>query len=145
MLAVARDHPLAGRAEVRLEDVAEYEVGPMLFGELPELVAATIPEFAPSGRPIRRAERVANSPTEVMSLVASGATVHPTVESFERHFGHPDIVLVPLRGLPPLRSALLWRRHSADPRVASFVATASAVIGRATADATMTAAATNAA
>jgi hypothetical protein len=43
---------------------------------------------------------------------------------FAQRFGHPDIVYVPIEGMPPCRSALLWRRGSGDPRVASFATVA---------------------
>jgi DNA-binding transcriptional LysR family regulator len=53
VLAVARDHPLARRAEVSMEDVADYRVA-ALDGLFPrELTETVSPPKAPSGRPVR--------------------------------------------------------------------------------------------
>jgi DNA-binding transcriptional LysR family regulator len=127
VLAVARGHPLAGREAVTLEEVADYAVTPALFFS-PEIADAMIPRFAPSGRPIPRLEREVRTPGDRITLVALGEIVHPTVPSLLRHFGHPGVVTVPLHGLPPMESALLWRRTAADPRIDAFVEIAREVL-----------------
>jgi hypothetical protein len=43
-------------------------------------------------------------------------------------FGHPDIVYVPIRDMPPLRSALVWQRESQNPWVPEFVRVAAEVV-----------------
>jgi DNA-binding transcriptional LysR family regulator len=126
MLAVARDHPLARRSSVTLEDVADYRVA-RLDGLPREMVAALIPAHAPSGRPIRRLRRPIRRQDDLTALIALGRIVHPTGTTFATRYGHPDIVYVPLAGMPPCRSALLWRRGSADARVAAFAGDARAV------------------
>jgi len=119
MLAVARDHPLAQRPSVTLEDVADHRVA-RLDGLPREMVAALIPAHAPSGRPIRRLTQPVRRQDELTALIALGRIVHPTGTTFATRYGHPDIVYVPLAGMPPCRSALLWRRGSSDARVAAF-------------------------
>ena len=119
VLAVARDHPLAGRESVTLEDVADHLVARL--DVLPkEMIAALIPAHAPSGRPIRRMRRAVGRQDDLTALIALGRIVHPTGTTFASRYGHPDIVYVPLTGMPPCRSALLWRRGDRDPRVAAF-------------------------
>jgi DNA-binding transcriptional LysR family regulator len=126
VLAVARDHPLAGRESVTLEDVADYRVARL--DVLPaEMIAALIPARAPSGRPIRRTRRAVRRQDELTALIALGRIVHPTGTTFATRYGHPDIVYVPLTGMPPCCSALLWRRGSADARVAAFAGYAGAL------------------
>jgi DNA-binding transcriptional LysR family regulator len=126
VLAVARDHPLAGRESVTLEDVADYLVARL--DTLPrEMVAELIPARAPSGRPIRRMRRPVSRQDELTALIALGRIVHPTGTTFASRYGHPDIVYVPLTGMPPCRSALLWRRGNADARVAAFARYAGAL------------------
>lgn len=127
VLAVAPEHVLAQRGAISIEDVADYSV--MLWDTVPrELRETWTPSKTPSGRPIRhdrfsersRGDR-ARMTSELMHLVATGKVVHPTVPSFARYFGHPDIVYVPITDLPRLRSALIWRRGNIDPRRREFV------------------------
>lgn len=127
VLAVARDHPLAGRASVTLEDVADHRVA--RFDTFPpEQIEALVPSRAPSGRPIVRAEARPGSLSELLTLVARGAIVHPTCRALGEYVRHPGVVLVPLAGMAPVETALAWRRGNDDPRVESFVATAEAVL-----------------
>jgi len=51
---VARDHPLAQRQSVTLEDLADYAVA-QFDTELEEMIEALIPLATPRGRPIPRA------------------------------------------------------------------------------------------
>jgi DNA-binding transcriptional LysR family regulator len=129
VLAVARTHPLAGRASVTLEDVAEHRVTDC-FGVPPTIMRAFVPASTPSGRALRRIERSPVKPFEVASLVARGKIVHPTVPSFADFFGQPEITYRPLTGLPPLESALVSRRGDPDPRVAAFARAAESVLAR---------------
>ena len=128
VLAVARDHPLAGRAEVSLEDVADYNVM-RLDAFPPETVEALIPARAPSGRPIVRMSEPSRSVAEVVTLIARGVIVHPTIPPFGVHLGHPNIVLVPLSGMPRLQAGLVWVRDSADHRIREFNRVAREVMG----------------
>ena len=128
MLAVARDHPLARRSSVTLEDVAGHRVARL--DALPdELVAELVPARAPSGRPIRRLRQPIRRQAELTALIALGKVVHPTGTTFADRFGHPDIVYVPLAGLAPCRSALLWRRGTTDARIAAFARIADSYVG----------------
>jgi DNA-binding transcriptional LysR family regulator len=118
VLAVARDHPLAHRARVSLEDVADYSVAPLDGPK--ELIEEFIPHRAPSGRLIRRS-RHTRSAYEVVALIARGKIVHPTVPSFAEYLGHPNVVYIPLTGMKPSRTALIWPRGTNDPRLREFV------------------------
>jgi len=120
VLAVARDHPLGGREQVSIEDIADYSVAP-ITDEPKELIDTVAPRRTPGGREIRRLGRRPKTPHEVTALVARGRIVHPTVPSFAEYFGHPGVVYVPIGDMPPMRSGLLWRRRTADPRLREFV------------------------
>jgi DNA-binding transcriptional LysR family regulator len=130
VLAVARTHPLAERASVTLDDVAEHRVTEC-FGVPATIMRAFVPTSTPNGRTLRRIERSPVKPFEVASLVARGKIVHPTVPSFADFFGQPEITYRPITDLPPLESALVHRAGDADPRVAAFVQAAEAVLARA--------------
>lgn len=120
VLAVNRDHPLAQRSEVSIEDVADYKVA--WFDAAPhELEEALLPHQTPSGRRIERFGRPIRSPIDLSMLVARGEIVHLTVPSMAAYWGHPDIVYIPVTDLPESSDALVWLRSNTDPRVQELV------------------------
>jgi DNA-binding transcriptional LysR family regulator len=130
VLAVANDHPLAQRDRVSIEDLADHCVPD--FDIAPkQLHEAWIPSRTPSGRPIPRAPNrmVANDSAALAVRLARGELVHPTVASARAYLGHLGVALVPIDDMPPLRSALVWRRRSGDVRVRAFVSLAREVLG----------------
>ncbi|WP_084210969.1 LysR family transcriptional regulator [Pseudonocardia acaciae] len=120
VLAVATDHPLAARESVHIDDIADNAVTECA-GVPKSIMEAFIPTHTPSGRPIPRIPRSPVKPFELAALVARGKVVHPTVPSFATHFGQPGIGYVPITGMPPLESALVWPRGRADRRRDEFV------------------------
>lgn len=127
VLAVARDHPLAARRSVSMEDLAGYSVP--RFDQLPRRIhEAWVPSRTPRGRaiphvPVNLPDR---SLAELSVRVAKGEVVHPTVPSAAAYLG-PDIVYVPIHDLPPMRSALVWRRPARDRKLRAFIACARSV------------------
>jgi DNA-binding transcriptional LysR family regulator len=120
VLAVAHDHPLAGREHVSIEDIADYQVAPIT--DFPkELIDTVFPRRTPSGRPIHRLTRRPKTPHEVTALIARGRTVHPTVLSFAQYFGQPGIIYIPISDMPRRRSGLVWRRRDTSPRLREFI------------------------
>jgi DNA-binding transcriptional LysR family regulator len=122
VLAVARDHPLANRDSVDVEELADYKVS--RFDDWPkELHEAMVPSRTPGGRPIPSI-RMPVGDRGLLDLsvrVARGEFVHPTGAAAAAYLGDLELAFVPLTGMPPLRSALVWRRASRDPRVRAFV------------------------
>jgi DNA-binding transcriptional LysR family regulator len=132
VLAVARDHPLAQRDTVDVEELADHRV--LRFKNWPkELHEAVVPFRTPGGRPIpgsriRVGERAF---LELPVRIARGEMVFPTVASAAAYMGEPDLVFVPIKGMPPLRSALVWRRPARDPKLREFIRVAREVLGAA--------------
>jgi DNA-binding transcriptional LysR family regulator len=129
VLAVARDHPLAERDSVDVEELADYRV-PRFEGWPKELHEAVVPSRTPSGRPIpdsrfRVGER---SVLDVSVRVARGEFVFATVASAVPHMGEFDLVFVRMTGMPQLRSALVWRRPARDPKLREFLGVAREVL-----------------
>ena len=108
-LAVARGHPLAGRANVTLEDVADNVICDL--DQMPaEIGGERVPATAPSGRVIRRHPTRLDTLTELTLLVARGQAVHPTIAWLDAGKRlvptiviHPDVVHVPIADLPRTR------------------------------------------
>jgi DNA-binding transcriptional LysR family regulator len=125
VLAIATDHPLAGRDTVSIEDLADYTVTDI--PTLPrELIDAFIPPQTPSGKQLRRTEgrTVAETPVRV----ALGEIVHPTVPSFLEHYPHPGVTSVPIHDMPPSKTALIWLKANQTMKIEAFARAASDVL-----------------
>jgi DNA-binding transcriptional LysR family regulator len=118
-LAVQVGHPLAGRGHSIVEDLADFAVVDAEGIVPPETAAALYPRRTPSGRVIPRRHREGRM-VEVLSLVARGEVVHPTVSSLPDYYTHPGVTTVPLHGLPPLESALIWVRERETAAIRAF-------------------------
>jgi DNA-binding transcriptional LysR family regulator len=129
VLAVATDHPLAGRERISIEDLGHYPVAP-ITDEPKELIDTVIPRKTPGGRQIRRLRRRPTTPHEVTALIARGRIVHPTTPSFAEYFGHPGVRYIPIADMPPSSTGLVWRRRASDPRLRAFIATARELLSR---------------
>jgi DNA-binding transcriptional LysR family regulator len=124
-LVVAATHHLAGRPAVSIEDLADEEV-PLLPPTVPPAVYDLIvPPRTPSGREIRRTQPV-QTINEILSLVARGRVVHPT-SSAVPIFARDDVVLIPIRDLPPLPLGLVWCASRENPRIRALSEVASSV------------------
>jgi DNA-binding transcriptional LysR family regulator len=138
VLAVARDHPFAERAKISAEELADQKL-PRFDGWPRELREAFFPTKTPSGQSIGSVrmpggERIL---LELPHHVARGEIVLPTVPSAAPFMGvgHYDIVFVPITGMAPARSALVWRRQARDPKLREFIRVAREVLRSAKANA----------
>ncbi|MDA0158880.1 LysR family transcriptional regulator [Solirubrobacter ginsenosidimutans] len=120
VLAVAHDHPLAGRAAVSIEDLADYDVG-WADGLISQISDAFCPGETPSGRPIRRVRLGIGDVGELIVMVARGKIVNPTVSSFATHYGHPNVRYIPITDMPPAETVLVWRRRNSAPAMREFI------------------------
>ena len=114
VVMVGRTHPLAGRADLSVEDLADHDVR-RPYGLTAEQAEATCPARTPSGRQIRFVDAPVDDNAELLYLLARGRLVHPTVAPFAEHFQHPDVVAIPLRDLPRSACALACLRNVEDP------------------------------
>jgi DNA-binding transcriptional LysR family regulator len=115
---VAEDHPLAERESVDYDDIADYPVTD--HPTIPrDLVEALAPARTSSGR---RIQRIVTDHTfsELIPLIAAGDLVHLTVASFLDHPGWSGVRAVPIRDLPPSRTALAWLAGQEDVRIRAF-------------------------
>ncbi len=131
VVAVAREHPLAQRANVSFEELADYAV-PRFDGWPRGLHEALFPARTPSGRQIpgTRIPVGERNLLEVVHRVARQELVFPTVASAAplMSMGNYDLAYVPITGMAPARSALVWRRRARDPKLREFIRTARGVL-----------------
>jgi DNA-binding transcriptional LysR family regulator len=125
VLGVARGHPLAARDVVSAEELADQAIFGVPDPITGELHNPLYPERTPKGRPIPR-RGVARTFAEVLALVARGENVFPAGTSFPAHYGHPEVVFVPLHGWPPATRTLIWRAGGNNALVTAFIDTATA-------------------
>ncbi|GAA1185967.1 hypothetical protein GCM10009654_49420 [Streptomyces hebeiensis] len=128
-VVVGAAHPLAGRASVSVEELADHG----LFdrpGKLPGYVwDEVVPPRTPAGRPLRREHRVSDVPT-MMRLVARGTAVHLSLVSIA-DVAPPGIRVVPVHDLPAAPVALAWcKEREPAAHVADFIAAAEAGAAR---------------
>lgn len=130
VLAIARDHPLARRTSVSVEDLPHYDVG-WIDVLARETADAYIPARTPSGRTISRRLLAVNDVSEALLTIARGRIVLPTVSSFAAGSPHPEITYIPISDMPVSETALVWRRGRRDLLLREFVRLAGAELTRA--------------
>ncbi|MFL6072319.1 MAG: LysR family transcriptional regulator [Mycobacteriales bacterium] len=118
VLAVAADHPLAGRDSVPVEVLADHLVPNFAGQGLAERVRqAMVPTRTPSGRPVLVHPTPVRTVGETASLIARGQAVLPTVSLMENRFGTDGIAFVPIRDLPPIPLGLMWWTANENARI----------------------------
>lgn len=127
-LAVANDHPLAGRTSITLEDVADYPIADLGHVLPPELIVDFLPTHTPSGRPIPRVAMAEAEVLGAMIAVARGELVHLTITALSEHINHPGITLVPVDGMPISNAGLVWLTRRESPAIRAFAQIARAMI-----------------
>ena len=126
VLVVGRGHRLAGRDQVSVEDLGDEEVVQHTDARCPAgLYDAIVPPRTPSGRPIRRTYPW-RSGEECIKLIAQGRIVHPTMAGVAM-FRRPDLVIIPIRDLPPMPLGLIWCTTHENARIRALAETARAM------------------
>ena len=129
VLAMRRGHRLASQDSISAESLADEETHDPLLTEghgrgfPPALGDAILPRATPSGRPISRKHRTWGSVEDIIAMVARSDMVHPTMAGISL-FERDDIVLIPIRDLPPVPLGLIWHAAHENARVLALAATA---------------------
>ncbi|MEU6080132.1 LysR family transcriptional regulator [Streptomyces sp. NPDC047108] len=121
VLAVATDSPLATRSSVEAEELAEHTMVEMPSAAPKEIREGFLPRLTPAGQPIRRG-RLVKTQHEMLSRVATSSEVCATSTALTQYYRHPDVVFVPLEGLPPARAVLSWRTVNENAKIRDFAA-----------------------
>ncbi|WP_328475650.1 LysR family transcriptional regulator [Actinoplanes sp. NBC_00393] len=129
VLAVAPDHPLAGRDDVQVEDLGDYPVvSPE--GPIPDYVwQAHTPATTPSGRPIRPGLSVVTL-AEAFAAISGGDVISPIGAYAADSRLRRDIKFLPITDAPLLRYAPVWRSANETPLVRAFVQAATSSSSR---------------
>ncbi|MER5948497.1 LysR family transcriptional regulator [Streptomyces sp. NPDC001904] len=118
MLVVPRGHPLADRASVTAEELADEEAAPCAFETADwasyRILGAGVP-------PIESYE-------DKLELVASGRAIAVLPVGDRRSSLRPHLVTVPVEGAPPSRIVLVSRKGDPNPMIRSLRLAAEAVL-----------------
>jgi hypothetical protein len=118
---VRRDHPLACRDRVDIEELAEHELlHPPAITE--QFTDAWTPPVTPAGRPLRRIQAATGSYLEeVIRVVLDVGLALITITNFSPHaIPESALTLIPLTGLPPFRLAPMWSAAADSHTIRSF-------------------------
>ena len=127
MLGVSAEHPLSGRSEVTLKDIADYQVTDVSGMLPPELEEAFIPKHAPWGRPLKFRRLEHHELGELITMIALGRIVHPTAPMVRRPLRPPEHHLRADQRPADVETALVWRPGDAGTRVSAFLKVAESI------------------
>lgn len=109
-------HPLAGRSEIRLEELADDPFISFPAGAGSTLRTALLDTCAKAGVTPRIVQEAPDSYT-ILALVAAGAGATLTLTSVQ-HIQPTGVAYVPIAGKPiQLRAALAWRKDNVSPAI----------------------------
>ncbi|MBO2451866.1 LysR family transcriptional regulator [Actinomadura barringtoniae] len=125
-ILIGTQHPLAGRASVDIEELAEH---PLLFpgtgsatDRMSRYLDAWTPPHTPQGSPLHRIRRLHDPYVEeLIAIVAEGRLAHITFHGLTDVYQHQDITIVPLTGMAPMIVAPIWRTANRNPMVQAFI------------------------
>ncbi|SEG69789.1 DNA-binding transcriptional regulator, LysR family [Thermomonospora echinospora] len=124
-VAVSRTHPLAGRAAVHVEELADHPLiqiadpAPRYWAEI------FSPAVTPAGRPIPRGPVVATL-QEALTMIAAGRGGLLFCASTAAYHCRPDTTFVPVEGLPESRFGVVWRCAGENARIRALACAATA-------------------
>ncbi|GGO84837.1 LysR family transcriptional regulator [Wenjunlia tyrosinilytica] len=127
VLAVASDNPLAARSSVCAEELAEHTMVELPRATPSEVRKGFLPHTTPNGLPIPRG-RVVNTQHEMLSRVATSNEVCATSTALTQYYRHPEVVFVPLTGLPPARAVVSWRTDNENVKIRDFASSLTSLI-----------------
>ncbi|OEJ97416.1 LysR family transcriptional regulator [Streptomyces thermolilacinus] len=123
VLAISQAHPLAARASVSLEDLADV---PLLTisGSVPGYwLEHHVPAHTPSGRPIARGPGVTDM-QEALMLVAGGKGALLAPAHTATYHARPGVAYLPFADAEPTAYGLVWRAGDATGAVRAFAGVA---------------------
>ncbi|QYN32226.1 LysR family transcriptional regulator [Pseudonocardia sp. DSM 110487] len=128
MVALAADHPLAGRRQVQLADLADEPVirpaGPVAANVLAHWLA----EPRPGGRLAKRGPAADRSEDHLL-LVARGRGVWLAPEPISRYFPSPRVRWLPVTDAEPSTLVAVWTPESPSALVSRLIAEVRALTG----------------
>ncbi|GAB3435467.1 LysR family transcriptional regulator [Flindersiella endophytica] len=119
---MSAEHPLATRNSISVTEVDNWA---QAVNVTPAAILTTfLPPSASDGTPISRTGVTYSNLAEYIALIARNKIAHATVTSFAEHANRDDLVVVPIRDLPPLDLVLYWRTAHENTAIRALAKTA---------------------
>jgi hypothetical protein len=119
---MGRRHPLASRSSVDIEELADFDLHHP--GTTPAFDDGWTPPRTPAGTPLHRiVSRIAVSSRDMTEILGDDP-VHLTISSLPIAWSAPELVTVPLTGLPPVVCAPVWSATDHNPPISEYAAAA---------------------
>lgn len=120
VLAVPVGHALARRGSVGQEEAADF---PHPTIEAPEYwIEGLLPTHTRRGRALERGLLVSNA-DEVLALISGGEIVSLFPAHVSRYWDRPDIAYLPVRDMPAMAFAPVWRTETENDLIRAFART----------------------
>lgn len=119
LIAVHPEHPLAALPVPEPSDVAPQPIVAPWDDVPPLLLEPWVGPVRPEGR--RPGDPSGTSVDECLAAASRGLAVYCVPDSVARYYPRPDVAFRPIAGVPPGQVAVVWRRDTDHPAVASFV------------------------
>lgn len=120
VLTLAEDHPAARRSSVSWEILGDFPTGGAQLG-LDYWEDSILPFQTRRGRTIERGLRVTHA-SELITAVSMSEIVMPFPSHVAEHWRMPGIRHLPIRDLPHLRYALIWRTEAENDAIRALAA-----------------------
>ncbi|WP_431043198.1 LysR substrate-binding domain-containing protein [Streptomyces sp. P1-3] len=118
-LAVSTGHPLAGRDEISLEDLAGVTLLRMPDNAPASISDDRVPSRTPGGKPIAHGPPVSTF-MEVLGLVGADEGAFTVDGQVTRFYLRPDVTYVPFGDAAPIEWGFVWRRADETARIRDF-------------------------
>ncbi|MCG5214087.1 LysR family transcriptional regulator [Streptosporangium sp. KLBMP 9127] len=118
-LAVSTRHPFAGRVSISAEELADCRFVQIAEPAPPYWRELFSPTVTPGGRPVPRGP-VAATMQEGLCLIAANQGVLVLCALTADYHSRPDIVFVPVEGLPRSMLSLVWHADGETAMVRAF-------------------------
>ncbi|MFC3397823.1 LysR substrate-binding domain-containing protein [Microbacterium amylolyticum] len=122
VLVVRRDHPLADREHVSIDET-NNEGFVMLTGASRDVHDGWLVDPRPDGSH-PRVVATSDDIEGIIELCAAGVGVNIAAASAATHFSRPGLVYVPIDDVPPVLIDVWWRADETSRDVALFIAVA---------------------
>ncbi len=120
VIGLPREHRLAGRTGVRLDELAD-EPWVMLPAEPGSMLRELLLRLAHDAGFTPRIVQSAPDSLSLAALVSADVGCTLTVSSVAQHVVNPEVVFVPLEGQPPIDVRLAWREDDTSPALAEVL------------------------
>lgn len=123
MLAVSTRHPLAARASISIEELAQITLLRVPNSVPSSIRTYLVPRRTPGGRPIAHG-KTANTFQEILTMVGANEGAFVVGDLVTQFYSRPDVTYLPIDDAPPVEWGFAWKISRETARIRAFSAAA---------------------